>query len=197
MKIFILLTFPFLFSVVNGQNSSNRFDKLDYNNEMLYKTIELKNDYKLIYTTNKNDRNLWLIGHGKDTVIWSNSIDLEEQYMGWIEADFDKYFVLYSSGGGVSYMNLIDKSQGVNLADGIGIDIDTIHGIICYDDSKVENKLTFFDLKTSTKKSFELPDYISCTQWQNCIKIIDVTYKEISIEYIGHNNKKKIKKYAR
>ena len=162
------------------------------------KIIPLKNHYSLTYFTDEEYKHLRLKGPSLDTVIWSISAGLPDRNMGHLEADFDKYFVLYAHfGNGYNEMLVIEKKSGTDIAYGSGIKIDTIQNIIYFEDKENLEKLSLLNLNTLKKEAYPIPKGIKCENWYNCIENIKLTDKELSFEYITTENQKKVQVYKR
>lgn len=197
---FILLTIGLLTSCSTHPSNDGQSDvQKTFDFGTPYDTVDLKGDEQLIYYTTTDKRNLRLTGSKIDTLIWSNEIDELEKFMGWLEADFANYFVLYSSGGnGVYNMRLVDKKNGRTVDEGVGIKNDTTNNKVYFQDNDDQNNnLTMIDLLTLRKETFEPPAQIECIQWWNCIDKIELTDNELTLTYFNTPEIKEVRKYAR
>ncbi len=160
-----------------------------------YDTICLKNGSKLIYSTTEKFRIIRLISPTVDTAIISFSIKSPKSAIGWLKADFDNYFILYHDQEGFN-MDICNKETGKTIAFVSVIEFDTIKNIICYADWNSPSIINLFDITNSKFEKYISPS-VPCLHWWYCIKILEITEKELTLQYTGKNNIKIKKKYVR
>src|SRR5258706_7912877 len=83
-----------------------------------YDTNYLKSNAKLIFSTTDKFRMIRMISPTIDTVIISLSIKHSKNDLGWLKADYDNYFILYSDQEGFNYMKVCNKQTGSIIASG-------------------------------------------------------------------------------
>lgn len=160
-----------------------------------YDTIYLKNETKLIFMTNNENRSIRMVNAAIDTIIHSLSLKYPESSIGWLKADYENYFILYNRQK-EPILRIYDKQNGKTIGEGDVMAFDTIQNIICYADRNRPNVITLFDFTNSKLEKYISPT-VPCLHWWYCVQIIRITEKELTILWTGQNNVKKEKKYVR
>jgi hypothetical protein len=154
-----------------------------------YDTIYLKNETKIIYSATDNQWKIRILNSSIDTLFRTISMNESKSYLGWVKADFEDYFVMYTDQEGFDYMYIYKKQNGKILAHGSVIKFDTTRNIICYADWNKKDILYLFDFTSSTFEKYIFPT-VPCLHWWYCIKGTEVTEKQLIIDYTGKNNSK-------
>ena len=161
-----------------------------------YKTINLKNEYSLVYGASSTKRDIRLVGPDVDTIIRVRDIRASDKLLGTVWADFDNYFVLFIGEGERGGVEIYQKQWGRNVIKGMSLDIDTINGIVYYIDTNKNRELGIFDAATGKNELFSAPN-TPCLWWFECLTSKKLTATELIIEYAGWNNKRQQKIYTR
>lgn len=162
-----------------------------------YDTIQLKNDYKLIFSKTESLRVIQLVGPTTDTIIMAESIYSSERAVGWLEADFEDYFVLYFTNDEYNFMlHIFNKQNGKRVLSGTVLGMDTRQRVSYFEDFEKRNMLSLFDFNNGKIERYALPS-TPCLHWWYCIKKISLTDKDLTLEYTGSNNASLKKIYNR
>lgn len=160
-----------------------------------YDTIYLKNETKLIFMTDNENRSIRMVNAAIDTTIHSLSLKYSESSIGWLKADYENYFILYYRQK-EPILRIYDKQNGKTIGEGDVMAFDTIQNIICYADRNRPNVIALFDFANSKLEKYISPT-VPCLHWWFCVQITRITEKELTILWTGQNNVKKEKKYVR
>ena len=192
MRFKISILYIFITSVCSAQTISSVHAGVPYD------TITLKNNYELIFSKTDALRVIQLVGHAKDTIIMAESISSSEKAVGWLEADFDDYFVLYFTYDDdyTFMMHIFNKQNGKRIYTGTVIALDSINEVIFFKDLNMDNTLSLFDFKKDRIEKY-MPPASPCLHWWYCIKKIAIADKSFTIEYTGNNNARLKKIYIR
>ena len=165
----------------------------------------LKGGYTISFKADDSLQYLYLKKGDKIiTELAATSRGLAYKNLGYIGADFNKYFILVHSygSGNPNYIELIKKVTGNNiLKEGAAwIDVVENKGMILYCDSdvpSVTDKMTLDNVQTGQKQLCKFPiDIFGEPQILNRIQIAIITDKQLVIKY---DTKKgtRIKSYSR
>ncbi|HZV70914.1 MAG TPA: hypothetical protein VFG10_15265 [Saprospiraceae bacterium] len=188
----------FIFHILGLCAAQQHRVDLDTTGSVPYNTVILKNNYKLIYSTTDNSRFLRLTGPTIDTAIMSKNIKAPKSLFGWLQQDFEDYFMMYSEYSDYSdtTVRVYRKHNGKHLFFGRFLDIDKQYNVLLFVDWKDDFKIGLFDLNTMKIELFKPPP-TACNFWWDCLVSIDLMEKELIVEYATLNMKREKKVYPR
>jgi hypothetical protein len=184
ISLFIMTIFVVVSS--NGQtSSSNNIQPYDYD-------TTLKGGYTIKFAVDDSLQYLYLKKAGRTIVeLAATSRGMLYKNLGYVGADFTKYFVLVHSfgSGNPNYIELIEKSTGKNvLKDGEAwIDANEKKEYLLYSDNGIpdkKDKMTLYNIRTGQKQFFNFPENIfDESDFLNRIQISKLTDKLLIIKY--------------
>jgi hypothetical protein len=182
--IFILTIFAVVSS--NGQTSSTNSIQ-PYAND-----TTLKGGYTIKFIVDDSLQYLYLKKASRTIVeLASTSKGMLYKNLGYVSADFSRYFVLVHSfgSGNPNYIELIEKSTGKNVlkAGAAWIDADEKNEYLLYTDNGVpdkKDKMTLYNIRTGQKQFFNFPGTIfDESDVLNRIQISKLTDMQLVIKY--------------
>lgn len=119
--------------------------------------------------------------------------------LGYIGADFDKYFAFVNSfgSGNPHYLTLLRKKDAKEIKSGYIINSNSHPELLVYED-KIDRKMKIFDFEKMKDIDISNINY-DCFLWQlsETLKIQKVTKEEVFVEYTNNENKVIKYKYYR
>ena len=200
MKFKTILFLIFCWSYASAQDTLNPCPK---DGICPYHEISLKNHYQLnIGGTIHDKRTIRLVGPGIDSIIRSTTVKTSNSSLGWLVADFDDAFVLYTAYSG-NYpsrqpitVNVYQKKTATLLISGPLVEYNKSENAILFIDFHQQEKLGLLDLSNMKVEFFSSLD-TPCESWWWCIKYNYITKRDVTIEYRVWNNNSKRKIYVR
>src|SRR5688572_23607624 len=123
-----ILIFIFLFQLGTASKAQTVKSPGTITSGITYDTIYLKNETKLIFMTNNENRSIRMVNSSIDTTIHSLSLKYPESSMGWLKADYENYFIFYY-GQTEPILRIYSKQNGKTIGEGDVMAFDTIQNI--------------------------------------------------------------------
>ncbi len=168
---------------------------------MLLKVFKLKNGYRLVYKAT-DTANIVLVEKGKE----SNNVGEQQadpkmplEVLGYLYADFDNTFALatHIDADPIKIVVFDKKTGGMLIYGKSPFYLDTIKGILMYEGAYGKaGKLVLYDSRTGKSELFQAPNDTPCFCCC-CWKTVELTDKELKIEYMNMKNEKIVKTYER
>ncbi|HXB12803.1 MAG TPA: hypothetical protein VNZ45_12505 [Bacteroidia bacterium] len=194
--LFILILLFFCASSVIARNEA-----IPAHRDSIVKTFKLKNGYRLVYKAT-DTANIVLVEKGKE----SNNVGEQQadpkmplEVLGYLYADFENTFALatHIDADPIKIVVFDKKTGGMLIYGKSPFYLDTIKGILMYEGAYGKaGKLVLYDSRTGKSELFQAPNDTPCFCCC-CWKTVELTDKELKIEYMNMKNEKTIKIYAR
>lgn len=195
--------FLILFCVKSINAQSTTFEKQNAVEQLVDYPAKLIGGYRLIFKATGDDDYLYLANGAEIiTELSSQSKGLPLKNLGYIGADFSRYFVFVQSfgSGNPHQIKLIKKATGKNILNSGSCWIGVLEkeGFLLYSENDVpteKDKMILYNVSTGSKKYFPFPaDIFGEPMILNRISIKTLTDKVLTIEYLA-DGAAKLKKY--